>query len=426
MILFCVVALQKRQVYKMTYTSPTLKRVVKTKLCTGCGLCSALTAEGKIDIQMSEAGLLRPVQKSSLSSEEENLIAETCPGLNIIQHSYADYDHAIWGPVVRLYTGYATDSDLRHHASSGGAISALLNYLLEAGHIDFVVQNAADNKAPLQNKVFESFNKTDVFKAAGSRYAPSAPLSYLREQLEKPGRFAFVGKPCDVAALRHLATKDERINEKIPYFFSFFCAGIPSTNGAKKILEKLNVAEKDVKRFRYRGDGWPGFAVAHQNDGREARMSYHDSWGKILSKHVQFRCKICPDGIGGAADIVCADAWHCDEQGYPLFNEEAGRSLIVIRTAKGQTVLQNAVKEGFVNITPFDINEIEKFQPSQARRKKLILSRLLAMALIKKDWPRFKGLQLFKSAKQIDLFQNLKSFLGMVRRVRKIRSQEYF
>jgi coenzyme F420 hydrogenase subunit beta len=37
-------------------------------------------------------------------------------------------------------------------------------------------------------------------------------------------------------------------------------------------------------------------------------MSYADSWGGILSRHVQFRCKICPDGTGGFADVVCADA----------------------------------------------------------------------------------------------------------------------
>ena len=55
-------------------------------------------------------------------------------------------------------------------------------------------------------------------------------------------------------------------------------------------------------------------------------MSYADSWGAHLSKHVQFRCKICPDAVGGVADIACADAWYGGDSGYPQFDEAAGRS----------------------------------------------------------------------------------------------------
>lgn len=51
-------------------------------------------------------------------------------------------------------------------------------------------------------------------------------------------------------------------------------------------------------------------------------MSYNESWGNILGKYLQKRCKICPDGIGEFADIVCADAWHGDKSGYPNFEEK--------------------------------------------------------------------------------------------------------
>ena len=87
--------------------------------------------------------------------------------------------------------------------------------------------------------------------------------------------------------------------------------------------------------FRYRGDGWPGFATVRLKDGREARMSYAESWGGILTNYVQFRCRISPDGTGGFADIACGDAWYADAKGYPLFEEAEGRSLIVSRTRQG-------------------------------------------------------------------------------------------
>jgi len=72
-------------------------------------------------------------------------------------------------------------------------------------------------------------------------------------------------------------------------------------------------------------------------------MWYHDSWGKILSKEVQFRCKISPDAVGSAANILCADAWYGDEKGYPSFAEQAGRSLVMSQTARGDAFLRDAI-----------------------------------------------------------------------------------
>ena len=61
---------------------------------------------------------------------------------------------------------------------------------------------------------------------------------------------------------------------------SFFCAGVPSVRGTREILAKLQVREEELESFRFRGDGWPGFATARTNDGREARMSYAEFLGR--------------------------------------------------------------------------------------------------------------------------------------------------
>ena len=58
-----------------------------------------------------------------------------------------------------------------------------------------------------------------------------------------------------------------------------------------------------------RGDGWPGSVTAVTASGKVAHMSYADSWGDILSHHVQFRCKVCPDGTGAFSDISCGTVW---------------------------------------------------------------------------------------------------------------------
>lgn len=397
--------------------SSTLSRVQQGQLCAGCGLCQAIATPGKIKMELSPEGYLRPHQHLALTEAEDRLISETCPGLRLDQHNSRDDDHSVWGPVIKVRKGYTTDPALRFRASSGGALSAILIYLLESRSIDYVVQTSISSESPILNAVCRSTGRDDVFHAAGSRYSPSSPLRQLRAQLDEPGRFAFVGKPCDVAAIRAYARHDKRVEEKVPYLISFFCAGIPSVQGTRTILTELGVEESELANFRYRGDGWPGFATATTRDQREVKMNYDAAWGDILSKHVQFRCKICPDGSGGFADIVCADAWYCDESGHPVFEEMDGWSLILTRTAKGEDLFARVSDAGHVQSTELDISAVGRMQPYQARRKQLVLSRLAAMTLLVRVVPRYKGLHLLRAATGAGWWPNLKSFLGLIRRI---------
>lgn len=397
--------------------SRVLGVVERGDLCSGCGLCAAVTGPGAVAIGLNGEGYLRPQVRKDLSAEDEARVAAVCPGLRLDQDNREGRNHVIWGPVRNTRVGYATDPGLRFHASSGGVLSATLVYLLDLGLVDYVVQTAAAADAPLGNAIVESRNHTAVHDAAGSRYAPSAPLSEIRRQLERPGRFAFVGKPCDVAALRALGRLDPRVAEKIPFVISFFCAGVPSVKGTREILSRLGVREDEVESFRYRGDGWPGATTVTTKDGRTVQMSYADAWGGVLSRHLQFRCKICPDGSGGFADLVCADAWYGDDDGYPAFAEADGRSLVITRTQKGEDLVLKAQEAGYLALSELDLGEVAKMQPFQARRKMLIVSRLAALALLGRPRPRYQGLRLLRAARMAGVGETAKSFLGTVRRL---------
>lgn len=150
-------------------------------------------------------------------------------------------------------------------------------------------------------------------------------------------------------------------------------------------------------------------------------MSYHDSWGRILSRHVQHRCKICADGTGAAADIVCADAWECDEAGYPLFEEGEGTSLIVARTAHGADLLAGAERAGAIETAPFDTSTLAAIQPGQRERRRALLARLAARRLAGLPIPRYTGLRLIAAARQNPVARNMKNFLGMMRRSLRTR-----
>lgn len=396
--------------------APSLARVARGDLCAGCGACAGLFPD-RIAMVETPPGFLRPLQTGPLAPGEDAQIARICPGLGQEVAAGGRPDDPLWGPFLAMRSGWAGDPELRFAGASGGALSALLVHLLESGTVDAVVETGAAPGLAIGNATVVSLSAGEVLAAAGSRYAPSAPLAGLAGLRADGRRFAFVGKPCDVAALRALAAGDPAVAAAFPVMLSFFCAGVPAHAGAREVLAALGVAEDAVAGFRYRGQGWPGRATARLQDGSTRSMSYHDSWGGILSRHVQHRCKICADGTGKAADLVCADAWECDAAGYPVFDEADGVSLIVARTALGAGILAAAEAAGRVVAAPFDPADLARIQPGQRERRRALLARLAALRLCGRPVPAYRGLNLRAAARTGRAGRHLRNFLGMLRRV---------
>jgi coenzyme F420 hydrogenase subunit beta len=394
--------------------SRTIQRVLKGELCSGCGLCASA---GGVAMAPVPPGYNRPQPLPQVTAEEERMLAECCPGARVAPWQDAPHVHAYWGPYHRVATGYATDEEIRHRASSGGGLTGLLVFALEAGLVDRVVHVGPDPDLPTRNRVYVSRTREGAIDGAGSRYAASSPLAEIDAMLAEGGRIAFVGKPCDVGALRQLGRFDERVARHVPLILSFFCAGIPSQTGADRILAELGVEPQDLREFRYRGYGWPGMATAIALDGRSAEMTYERSWGHHLSREVQFRCKICPDAVGGVADIACADAWYGGDSGYPTFEEQSGRSLIMTRTAAGEALLEQAITAGAIAAEPLALSEVDLMQPSQARRKRLIRARVGAVRATLQPSPRMDGLKVGEAAAGAGTQEALKNFVGTARRI---------
>ena len=219
-----------------------------------------------------------------------------------------------------------------------------------------------------------------------------------------------------MSTLRALARHDERIDRQIPYMLSFFCAGVPSQHGAEAILDQLGVSPDDVESFRYRGDGWPGSATARRHDGSDASMSYADSWGAILSKHLQPRCKICPDGTGTTADVVSADAWETDDRGYPLFEERDGVSLLIARTQRGVELVESSVRDDRLVTNGQDIDEVAAMQPGQVAKAVYGPVRLAALAVTGRRIPSFRGFEQLARVRRVGARRTVREFAGTVRR----------
>jgi coenzyme F420 hydrogenase subunit beta len=397
--------------------------VVEPGLCAGCGLCEAIARPDAIRVHLDRFGYFRPKVVRTPSSSVTKLIKACCPGVQLVRRSGSVPYHPLWGPILSVNTGYTTDEALRHQGSSGGVVSAIGLFLLETNKVDFVAQVSAPSNDPLGNELQLSRTRDQILHAAGSRYGPSAPLRKVIELLDGGHTFAFIGKPCDVAALRQFSKFDPRVQRQIPYMLSFICAGVPSRNGSLELIDRLGIAEQGLVSLRYRGEGWPGKVQAITSAGEVRDMDYATSWGTILNKHLQFRCKVCADGTGEFADIVGADAWY-SENGYPSFEERAGRSLVIARTALGQALLDELCLANRIVLTPLPIRELSDLQPYQKARKSLVLGRLVGHALATGRTVRYRRMGLLRASLSASPSHLLRNLVGTYRRARRERTKQ--
>ena len=146
-------------------------------------------------------------------------------------------------------------------------------------------------------------------------------------------------------------------------------------------------------------------------------MSYNDSWGKILNRHLQTRCKICPDGTGEFADITCGDAWHGDEKGYPSFGELDGRSAILVRTKDGERLLHEAIDTGYVQCEQqkYTLHDLSEMQPYQVNRRQMLIPRSIAFLLFRRK--RVRASVSFNVLKHVGVTRALREFLGTIKRL---------
>ena len=242
----------------------SLSDITENGLCIGCGICQSIAGKENISISMTEKGRLEPKENKPLNNEIFDKIKKTCPGV-IVEglpkeaiDNKSKYD-LVWGYYLSLFYAWSTDKDIRFKSSTGGLLNGLSLYLLETNKVKFILHTGTDPKKPMRSVSRYSYNKQELLNSGScSRYGPSSPLDKFNEALNKNEPFAFVGKPCDISAIRQLSKIDRRVNELCKYLLTLVCGGFGEFTKSQDFIDSFNVKEEELTIFRYRGYGNPG------------------------------------------------------------------------------------------------------------------------------------------------------------------------
>ena len=400
-----------------------LSDIVDNGLCIGCGLCQSIAGKDKIEINMSPKGRLEPKEINKISPEIFKKIVNVCPGTIVEGLPKEEVpsnakDDLVWGYYLSLCYTWSTDKKIRFESSTGGLLNGLSIYLLESKKVKFIMHTAANPKKPMRSLPKFSYNKEELLSGESrSRYGPAGTLERFHEALDLNEPFAFVGKPCDISAIRQLSKSDPRVNKQCKYLLTLVCGGFAEFTKAQDFIESFKVKENELSIFRYRGFGNPGRMYIKTKDGREYDREYNSFWGEESTWRVPFRCKICPDAIGESADVAALDTW----RGGSPKGEDEGFNAAIVRTKKGLDLMNDAAKAGFIHIgDKLKIEDIDDFQPHQVNKKKAVYARHQGMIKAGSPTIATDGLRIKELSKLNSNEFNEKEELGIGSRIKKI------
>ncbi|MCP4874209.1 MAG: coenzyme F420 hydrogenase [Gammaproteobacteria bacterium] len=384
-----------------------LYAIVEQGLCIGCGLCQSVAGKDCVRVTKTSNGYLTPLVEGELDHETVDRIYAVCPGTRVegLPERLVEPDthrDNVWGPWRRMARAWAGDPGVRFEGSTGGVLTALGNYLLKSNRVEFILHVKTSASEPSFGDRTLSFTEVEVIEAAGSRYGPAAPLIDIDEVLGRDQPFAFIGKPCDISALRNYAKQDERVDKLVKYWLTLVCGGYGTPQGTIEFFKRMGFNPDDVTGLRYRGRGCPGPTRVETADKVE-EFHYIDYWGEDETTWtLPFRCKICPDAIGEAADIAAADTWIGGSPTREGSEDDPGTNAIIARTATGEELVAAAAADGALEIE-YDIvpDIVSTYQPHQVNKKYAAWARHQGLADAGRIVPQIERLRIEELSREL-------------------------
>jgi len=250
------------------------------------------------------------------------------------------------GTFRKVYLAQTTDEKIKRlRASSGGAVTSLLCYLVEKGLSDGVV--VAKRTKGFEGEAIVACTREKILKAAGSRWNIVPFTTRLKRVIEERGlrRVAIVGLPCQaqfLTQMRYLPLLETDFGERIFLVVSLFCIGTFAHEVFLSFLNsKYRVRASQIRDLQLLGDK---FVVKLE----EGQITVDV---KEALTYLQSGCLLCTDYTGVLADISAGSVSQ-----FPSY------TLLLIRSALGEKLVKEAIDENYIVVIeePEVLTEVRK------------------------------------------------------------------
>ncbi len=309
--------------------------------CYGCRACEKVCSQKAITMEPDDEGFLYPVLNESLCINC-GLCKKVCP---------YDNDFSVYEP-ISVYALQHNSEDILSGSSSGGAFSALADYVTENGGA--VCGCVFDDNFRAVHRVAE--NTAVIEKMKGSKYVQSDTADSFTEvkvRLEKGQTVLFTGTPCQVDGLKRFLKKDYENLVTV----DLICHGVPSPLLLSEYIKYTENNKGKITDLKFRDklrNGWRSEGTVVYKIGEKKKVltisPFKDSYYNLyymrnsVSRMCCYFCKYATHKRVG--DFTIGDYWNIPDV-VPQIEYDKGVSVVFANTKKAENIL-NELKDNVV------------------------------------------------------------------------------
>lgn len=349
----------------------TIKELVDLGYCVGCGACAAVSPDS-LAMKFTDRGVIEAQSLLSKPAPSTNP-ANVCPfadgvieGVRLPDEDELACRFLGRCPESAPYLGGYRDlwvghsKEFRGGSSSGGIATWALSRLMLNGSIDgaICVRRCATDGSPFGYEILHS--QSEVVQASCTRYYPVHMGNVIRKVMLTPGKYAIVGVPCFIKAIRLLQSQVPELRERISFCIGLVCGGWKSSFFTEYQAARLGVCPSEIVDPEYRVKNINAtaldysFACCRKGSDKLLTMSKKqlgDMWGTGLFK--LNACDYCDDIFAENADLALGDAWI-----EPYRNDGRGTNMVVCRSAKAKALIDEGIGSGDLDLTSLPAQRI--------------------------------------------------------------------
>lgn len=375
---------------------PTLQRIIGGGYCIGCGVCCFMAAN-RISMKFDQYGMLQPVlSDEGLDEDTQRNLLKVCPFSNDGMHEdplaqqmfQGVRQDARIGRYAGLYVGHVAEGAFRGRGSSGGLVSWILAELLQRGEVDGVLHVGSPTERNDSVYTYRiSTSVEEVLEGAKSKYYPVELSEVLAHVRSTEGRYALVGVPCFVKAVRRLAHQDPVVRERIVFYVGLVCGHLKSKAFADCIawqagIEPGRLEEVDFRvKLPQRAASEYGIRVKGDGIDKTAPVSsyFGSNWGYGFFKYGA--CEYCDDVFAETADVAVGDAWLPE-----YVSDGEGNSVVVTRSPRAESLLREAREAGRLCLRDCSADDMAASQAGGLRHRRDGLACRLSLKEATGEW----------------------------------------
>ena len=361
----------------------TIEKVIDGNYCVGCGICASVK-DTSYKIETTKAGRYKAV---NTNPDANNQIPDKVCPFTDASFNEDELGEKYFGDIQGIskdnelgyslssFAGHVEEQNYRELGSSGGGVSWLLKELMSENLIDAVI-HVKEGKG---DNIFEfalSNNIEELRKGAKSRYYP-VEMSKVIEKIRKTNkRYAIVGIPCFIKAIRNLSENDLEIKDRIVYYIGIVCGHLKSKNFTSLFAWQQGIHPSNVVNIDFRHKTPSSSAALYSikisyrkgdkilhKISKPASELYGTDWGLGFFKYKS--CDYCDDVLAETADVVFGDAWASKYR-----KDWKGSNLVLTRNKKIDTLIRRGIEKKKLNFDEIDKDIIMASQRGSFRHRR--------------------------------------------------------